>query len=60
MLCDKIKIIGSMHGTKVLQINIDCLCPWKTIEKICDVLRDDLSEFGDGIDFKITVKDTDV
>jgi hypothetical protein len=60
MLCDKIKIIGSMYGTKVLQINIDCLCPWETIEKICDVLRDDLSEFGDGIDFKITVKNTDV
>ena len=49
-----------MHGTKVLQVNIDCLCPWETIEKICDVLRDDLSEFGDGIDFKITVKDTDI
>ncbi len=49
-----------MHGTEVLHISIDCLCPWKTIEKICDVLRDDISEFGDGIDFKITVKDTDV
>jgi hypothetical protein len=60
MLCDKIKIIGSMHGTKVLQINIDCLCPWKTIEKICDVLREDINKLGDGIDFEITVTDTDI
>jgi len=49
-----------MGGVKVLHMNIDCLCPWETIQKICDVLREDINKLGDGIDFEITVTDTDI
>ena len=47
-----------MGGVKVLHMNIDCLCPWETIQKICDVLREDINKLGDGIDFEITVLDS--
>jgi hypothetical protein len=60
MLSNKTKIAGYMGGVKVLHMNIDCLCPWETIQKICDVLREDINKLGDGIDFEITVTDTDI
>ena len=49
-----------MAGVKVVQITIDTLCSFETIEKICDVLRDETNTFGDGLDFEISVTDTDI
>ena len=60
MLFNKTKISGYMSGVKVVQITIDNLCSFETIEKICDVLRDETNTLGDGLDFEISVTDTDI
>jgi hypothetical protein len=60
MLSTKTKIVGYMKGVKVVQMNIDCLCPWETIQKICDMFREDMNDLGDGIDFEVTITDTDI
>ena len=49
-----------MDGGEVVVINMTCLCPLETIEKICSTIRGDLNDMGSGIDFKISFKDMDI
>ena len=60
MLFNKTKISGYMSGVKVVQVTIDNLCSFETIEKICDVLRDETNTLGDNLDFEISVTGTDI
>jgi hypothetical protein len=60
MLVDSVKIIGTVDGDEAVVINMTCLCPLETIEKICSTIRGDLNDMGSGIDFKISFKDMDI
>ena len=60
MLVNDVKIVGTMEGSEVVVINMTCLCPLDTIQKICSTIRSDFNEMGNGIDFEITFKDMDI
>ena len=49
-----------MDGDDSVIINITCLCPLETIEKICSTIRGDLNDMGSSIDFEISFKDMDI
>ena len=60
MLVSDVKIVGTMDGGESVVINMTCLCPLETIEKICSTIRGDLHDMGSGIDFEISFKDMDI
>jgi len=60
MLVNEVGIVGTVDGADSVIINITCLCPLETIEKICSTIRGDLHDMGSSIDFEISFKDLDI
>lgn len=55
MLLTSVKILGTWDGDDVLvNISIDSLCDRETVDKLCELLRDNANKFGSGLNLSVT------
>lgn len=55
MLLTSVKILGTWDGDDVLvNISIDSLCDRETIDKLCELLRENANKFGSGLNLSVT------
>jgi hypothetical protein len=55
MLLTSVKILGTWDGDDVLvNISINSFCDRETIDKLCELLRDNANKFGSGLNLSVT------
>jgi hypothetical protein len=55
MLLTSVKILGTWDDDDVLvNISINSLCDKETVDKLCELLRDNANKFGGGLNLSVT------
>jgi hypothetical protein len=59
MLLTSVKIVGTWDDEKVVTLNMSTLCNSETVDKLCELLREEANKFGSGLNFKVTTVSQD-
>jgi hypothetical protein len=55
MLLTSVKILGTWDDDDVLvNISINSLCDRETVDKLCELLRENANKFGSGLNLSVT------
>ncbi len=59
MLLTSVKIVGNWDDEDVVTLSMDTLCDKKTVEKLCELLRENANKFGGGLNLTVTTVSQD-
>lgn len=61
MVCDKTKIVGTFKdGEQVVVVDLGMFCSIETVQKICDVLRDEANNLGEYLNLTVKISMEDI
>lgn len=59
MLLTSVKIVGTWDDDELVVLSINSLCDKKTVDKLCELLRENANKFGSGLNLEVTTVSQD-
>jgi hypothetical protein len=59
MLLTSVKIVGTWDDDELVVLSINNLCDKKTVDKLCELLRENANKFGSGLNLEVTTVSQD-
>ncbi len=59
MLLTSVNIVGTWDDEDIVTLKIDTLCDNETVEKLCELLRENANKFGSGLNLAVTTVSQD-
>ncbi len=59
MLLESVKIVGTWDDDELVVLSINSLCDRDTVDKLCELLRENANKFGSGLNLEVTTVSQD-